>query len=198
MKILLDNILKIILLCSINIVGGAYIYNSNFIPKIIQIVKNLNFNDYSNFILEILIILKLCFIRKNIDISFLTIETDKEEMTVKEYLIDILFVNEPIIINESMYDFNLFNKLLNRINTLYSFIFEKSNINILPESFLNISYEESYLNIIKIISLNMNEEFNQMNWKNEKKLSPLLDDINFIEEKEKFLEKKIKLQVLFY
>ena len=42
----------------------------------------------------------------------------------------------------------------------------------------------------------MKEEFNQMNWKNEKKLSPLLDDINFIEEKEKFLEKKIKEEII--
>ena len=186
LKILLEYILKITLLCSTNIIGGSYIYNSNFIPKIIQIIKNLNFNDYSNFILEILIILKICFNRKIIDISFLTIKNGKEDMTIKEYLIDILFVNEPIIINESIYNFNIFNKLLNRVNTFYSFIFEKKNIKILPDSFININFEESYLNIIKIISLNMNEEFNQMKWENENNdsFSSNQEDKDIIEENE--------------
>ena len=193
---LLDCILKITLLCCTNIVGGTYIYNSNFIPKIIEIIKNLNFNNYSNFILEMLIILKICFNRKIIDISFLRIKNEKDDITVKEYLIDMLFVNEPIINNESMYNFNFFKKLLNRINTIYSFIFEKTNIKILPDSFNNINFEDSYLNIIKIISLNMNEEFNQMKWKNEKmNLLQLQEDKKIIEKNENNLEKKIKEEI---
>ena len=66
-----------------------------------------------------------------------------------------------------MYNFNLFDTLLNRINTVYSFIFEKANIKILLDSFININFDDSYLNIIKKISINMNEEFNQINWKSE-------------------------------
>ena len=199
LNIYLEIIKTIILLCNINIVGGAYIYNSNFIPKIIQIIQKINFNDYPNFIIEILIILKKCFNRKIIDISFFTINNQEEDITVKEYLIDILFKNEPIIVNEFMYDFNIFNNLLNRINTIYSFVFEKENINILPDSLINIDFEESYLNIIKIISLNMNEEFTQMNWKKEiNNLSThiAIEDNIFIEENEKNLEKKIKEEIV--
>ena len=192
---LLDYILKITLLCCTNIVGGTYIYNSNFIPKIIEIIKNLNCNDYSNFIFEMLIILKICFNRKIIDISFLRRKNEQDDMTVKEYLIDMLFVNEPIISNESMYNFNIFKKLLNRINKIYSFIFEKTNIKILPDSFININFEDSYLNIIKIISLNMNEEFNQMKWKNEKMNLQPQEDNKIIEENENNLEKKIKEEI---
>ena len=198
LDIYLEYIKKIILLCNINILGGAYIYNSNFIPKIIRIIQNLNFSDYPDFIIEILIILKKCFNRKIIDISFFTINEQKVDITVKEYLIDILFKNEPIIVNESMYDFNIFNNLLDRINTIYSFVFEKKNINILPDSLININFEESYLNIIKTISLNMNEEFAQMNWKKETNnlmLHDLVEDKVFIQENEKYLEKKIKEEI---
>ena len=197
LKDYLDYILKITLLCCTNIVGGAYIYNSNYIPKIIQIIKKLHFNSYSNFIVEMIIILKLCFNRKIIDISFLKLKNINESITLKDYLIDILFVNEPIIISESMYDFSIFNRLLNRVNTIYSFIFEKSNINILTESFIGIKSEDSYLNIIKAISFNINVEFNQMKWKIEKDnlFSPIQEDKNIIEENENKLEKKIKEEI---
>ena len=157
---LLDNylkyLLKITLICCINIVGGSYIYNSNIIPKILEIIKKLNFNEHSHFILEMLMLLKICFNRKIIDISFLCMKNDDDEMTLKEYLLDILFRNEPIISNESMINFDIFNRLLNRINTIYSFIFEEKNKDILPDSFENINFEDSYLNIIKSIITNMN------------------------------------------
>jgi len=195
LNICLEYIKTILLLCSINIVGGAYIYNSDFIPKLIQIILNLNFNDFPNFIIEILIILKKCFNRKIIDISFFAITNRKEDISVKEYLIDILFKNEPIIVNEWIYDFSIFDRLLYRINTIYSFVFQKENINILPDSLVNINFEESYLNIIKAISLNMNEEFTYMNWKNQINTSmshSLVEDYKFIEENEKHLENKIK------
>ena len=198
-KIYLEYILKITLLCNINIVGGAYIYNSNYISKIMKIIKQLNFNDYSNFILEMIIILKVCFNRKIIDTAFFKSKSRMiENISLKDYLIDILFINEPIIINQSLYDFSVFDRLLNRINTIYSFIFEKTNINILPESFIDINLEESYLNIIKTISLNINEEFNQMKWKNEENnlFSPIQEDKKTIEENENKLEKKIKEEII--
>ena len=170
---LLDNyieyLLKITLICCINIIGGSYIYNSNFIPKILEIIKKLNFNDYSHFILEMLMIVKIGFNRKIIDISFLFMKNFDEEIILKEYLIDILFRNDPILSNESIYNFDIFNRLLNRMNTIYSFIFEAKNKNILPDSFADINFEDSYLNIIKSIISNMNEEFYQMHWKNENK-----------------------------
>ena len=199
---LLDSYLKyllnITLICCINIIGGSYIYNSNFIPKILQIIKKLNFNEHSHFILEMLTILKKCFNRQIIDISFLCMRNDDEEITLKEYLIDILFRNDPIISNESMYNFDIFNRLLNRISTIYSFIFEKKNNHILPNSFVDINFEDSYLDIIKSIISNMNEEFCQMHWKNENK------NLNFesyekkeklIDANEKQLEKKISEEV---
>jgi len=195
---LLDNyleyLLKITLICCINIVGGSYIYNSNFIPKILEIIKKLNFNDHSHFILEMLMLLKICFNRQIIDISFLCMKNDDDEMTLKEYLIDILFRNEPIISNESMYNFDIFNRLLNRINTTYSFIFEKKNKDILPKSFDNYNFEDSYLNIIKSIISNMNAEFSQMHWKNENKNLTFESNEKkekLIDENEKKLEKKI-------
>ena len=192
LKIYLDYILKITLLCNTNIIGNSYIYNSNYIPKIIQIIKNLNFDDNSNFILEMLVILKICFNRKIIDVSFLNIKNMGAKMTLKEYLIDILFVNEPIVRNESIYDFSGFNKLLNRINTIYSFIFEKKNINLLPDSFDNINLDDSYLNIIKKISLNISKEFNQIKWKNKLNSSFLnLQREKISEINENFLEEKI-------
>ena len=198
LKILLDYILKITLLCNTNIIGGSYIYNSNFIPKIIKLIKHLNFNDYSNFIFEIIIILKICFNRKIIDIAFLSNKNGNEDMTVKEYLFDILFINEPIIINESMYNFNIFDTLLNRINTVYSFIFEKTNIKILPDSFINMNLDDSYLNILKKISINMNDEFNQINWKSENniQISPIQEDRKTIEDNENKFEKKIKEEII--
>ena len=194
----IDYLLKITLICCINIVGGTYIYNSNFIPKILEIIKKLNYNDYSHFILEMLMILKICFNRIIIDISFLGMRNDDEEVTLKEYLIDILFRNEPIISNVSMYDFNIFNRLLNRINTIYSFIFEKKNKDILPDAFVDINFEDSYLNIIKSISSNTNEEFCKINWKNESIRINNLSNIEkekFIDENEKRLEKKINEEI---
>jgi hypothetical protein len=121
-----------------------------------------------------------------------------EYITLKDYLIDILFINDPIIIDQSVYDFSVFDRLLNRINTIYSFIFEKTNINILPESFIDINLEDSYLNIIKSISLNTNEEFNEMRWKNEQNIfvSPMQEDKKTIEENENKLEKKIKEEII--
>ena len=195
---LLDNylkyLLKITLICCINIVGGSYIYNSNIIPKILEIIKKLNFNEHSHFILEMLMLLKICFNRKIIDISFLCMKNDDDEMTLKEYLLDILFRNEPIISNESMINFDIFNRLLNRINTIYSFIFEEKNKDILPDSFENINFEDSYLNIIKSIITNMNEKFSQMHWKNENKnltFESHEKKEKLIDENEKKLEKKI-------
>jgi len=197
-NVYLEYLLKITLLCCINIVGGSYIYNSDFIPKILEIIQILNFNDYSHFILEMLMILKICFNKQVIDFSFLSIKNEDEEMTLKEYLIDILFRNEPIISNESMYNFNIFNRLLKRINTIYEFIFERKNIKILPESFVDTNFEDSYLNIIKSIILNMKKEFCQMNWKNEYKNMIFLPNDKkdkLIDENEKQLEKKINEEI---
>ena len=114
-----------------------------------------------------LIILKISFNRKILDISFLRMKNNEINMTIKDYIIDILFRNEPISSNESFYCFNIFNKLLERINLTYIFLFETKNTNIIPESFVNINFEDSYLNIIKTIGLNMTEEFSKMEWKNE-------------------------------
>ena len=194
----LEYLLRITLICCINFVGGSYIYNSNFIPKILEIIKKLNFNEHSHFILEMLMILKKCFNRQIIDISFLFMMNNDDEITLKEYLIDILFRNEPIISNESMYNFNIFNRLLNRVNNIYSFIFEQKNYNILLDSFADINFEDSYLNIIKSIISNMNEEFSQMHWKNENKnlnFEPQEKKEKLIDENEKQLEKKISEEV---
>ena len=123
--IYLGYLVKITLLCCTNIVGSSYIYNSNIIPKLLIIIQKLNFSDYSEIILDMLIFLKVTFNRKIIDISFFKMQNKENEMSLKEYLIDILFRNEPIISNNSMYDFSCFDRLLNRFNETYSFIFEK-------------------------------------------------------------------------
>ena len=116
-----------LLFCT-NIFGSSYIYNSNFISKILIIIKKIDFNEFTDFFLEIIFILKVCFNRKIIDLSFLTMENDEKLMTLKEYLFYILFRNEPIIRKDSFYFFINFDKLLKRIKTNYKFIFEDQKI----------------------------------------------------------------------
>ena len=193
LNIYLGYLLKITLLCCTNIIGSSYIYNSNFIPKILLIIKKLNFSDYYEIILDMLIILKVTFNRKIIDISFLKMKNEENEMTAKEYLIDVLFRNEPIITDNSLYDFSLFDRSVKKINTIYSFIFEKKNKSILSKSFDGIDCDDSYLKIIKTISKNLAEEFIQLKWKNE--IDPndiLLTNEEFIDKNEKKIEKIIK------
>lgn len=49
--------------------------------------------------IEILILLKKSFNRTIIDVSLFIYEDPKDNFTLEEYLLDILFKNEPIIIN---------------------------------------------------------------------------------------------------
>ena len=191
--IYLGYLVKITLLCCTNIVGSSYIYNSNIIPKLLIIIQKLNFSDYSEIILDMLIFLKVTFNRKIIDISFFKMQNKENEMSLKEYLIDILFRNEPIISNNSMYDFSCFDRLLNRFNETYSFIFEKKNKEIFSKSFDGIKYDASYLDIIKTISKNMIEEFSQLNWKNEIiEVTIFTTNEELIDKNEQKLEKILK------
>ena len=125
LKIHFDYIIKITLLFCTNIVGSSYIYNSNFIPKILKIISEIDFNEFSDFCLEMIFILKICFNRKIIDISFFLMENKEDSITLKEFLFYILFRNESIIINESFYCFDNFLILLNRVKSTYNFIFKK-------------------------------------------------------------------------
>ena len=196
LNIYLGYLVKIISLCCTNIIGSSYIYNSNFIPKLLLIIKKLNYSIYSEIILDLLIILKVTFNREIIDISFLKMKNEENEMTVKEYLIDILFRNEPIISNNSMYDFNLFDRLLKKINTIYSFIFEKGKKKLFSESFDGINSDASYLKIIKTISKNMTEEFNKLKWKNEIiPITVFTKNEELIDINEKKIEKLIKEKI---
>ena len=188
LNIYFEYILKIMLLFCTNIFGGAYIYNSNFISKILIIIKKIDFNEYSNFILEIIFILKISFNRKIIDLSFLTMTNNENLITLKEYLFYILFINEPIIKKDSFYFFRNFDKLLKRIKSNYKFIFNKTN-NIFINSFKNINFDESYLNIIKILVLNNKEEFSNLKWENDIKEEQIFEE--FLEKNEEFIEKKI-------
>ena len=204
LKIYLEYIKKVILLCNTNIVGSSYIYNSNFIPKIMKIIQyhlfnDHYFNDYSNYLIELLIILKQCFNRTIIDVSLLAYNNIKQTYTTKEYLLDILFKNEPVISNATKFNFSIFDNLLDRIKTIYSFVFEKENIQILPNSFINIKFEDSYLEIIKTIFLNMEEEFNQMKLKeatNNLNILQIVGEQKVIEDNEKILEKKINEEIV--
>ena len=203
LNIYLDYLLKITLLCLSNIIGGAYIYNSNFISKLLKLIQQLNFNDYANFILEMLIILKLSLNRKVLDISFLRMKNNEKNMSLKEYIIDILFRNEPLISNESFYYFNNFNKLLDRIKSTYSFLFETKKTNIIPNCFIDVDFEDSYLNIIKSICLDMIAENSLMGRKNEititndedilieNEKNTMISDEDILIENEKKIEKKI-------
>ena len=196
LNIYLGYLKKITLLCCTNIIGSSYIYNSDFIPKLLVIIQKLNFSDYTEIILDMLIFLKVTFNRKIIDISFLNMENKENEITLKEYLIDILFRNEPIISNNSMYDFSCFDRLLNRFNETYSFIFEKKNKKIFSKSFDDIKCDDSYLDIIKTISKNMIEDFNQLHWKNEifqKTIYTTHEEL--IDKNEQKLEKIIKEKI---
>ena len=143
-------------------------------------------------------ILKIVFNRIIIDISFLYI-AKSEKITLREYLFYILFRNEPIISNESFYYFNNFNNLLNKIKSNYNFIFKKEN-NIFLKSFENINSDESYLNIIKTIVLNMKKGFNGMNWEEEDVFDDLYKDLNlssniYIKKEDLIFEKKIEEQI---
>ena len=192
----LDYIIKITLLFCTNIVGSSYIYNSNFIPKILKILIKIDFNKYLDFNLEMIFILKIVFNRIIIDISFLYI-AKSEKITLREYLFYILFRNEPIISNESFYYFNNFNNLLNKIKSTYNFIFKKEN-NIFLKSFENINSDESYLNIIKTIVLNMKKGFNGMNWEEEDVFDDLYKDLSsniYIKKEDLIFEKKIEEQI---
>ena len=197
LNIYFEYILKILLLFCTNIFGSSYIYNSNFISKILIIIKKIDFNEFTDFFLEIIFILKVCFNRKIIDLSFLTMENDEKLMTLKEYLFYILFRNEPIMRKDSFYFFINFDKLLKRIKTNYKFIFEKSK-NIFINSFKNINIDESYLNIIKFIVLKMKEEFSKNKW--EIDIKDIFKNYNleedqklneYLKENEEIIEKKI-------
>ena len=184
-----DYIIKITLLFCTNIVGSSYIYNSNFIPKILKILSSkIDFFQFSNFFFEMLFILKICFNRKIIDISFFQIKNEEKSINLKIFLFYILFGGEPIIENESFFYFYNFDVLLKRIKSKYKFIFNKEN-NIFLNSFENINPDESYLNIIKTIVLNMktfdNQKINNIKDINEKTLE------NQIEKEIKKIKTKI-------
>ena len=197
LSVYLNYILKITLLFCTTTVGGLYLFNSNFIPKMVKLIQKLTFNDYPNFILEILIILQISFNRKIIDISFLRLKNVESNMSLKEFMINILFRNEPVLSNNSFYYFDHFDKLFNRVNKTYSFLFEKNNIDLFCDSFININFEDSYLNIIKSIGLNMSEEFDIIEWKNEINKNPIDNtyDDDILEENEKNFDKKINEEI---
>ena len=197
LNIYLDYIIKISLLFCTNIIGSSYIYNSNFIPKILLLLKKINFDEFFDFVFEMSFILKISFNRKIIDISFLRMKNTENSMTLKEYLFYILFRNEPIVLNDSFYYFKNFDRLLKRIKANYNFIFEKGN-NIFPNCFKNIKQDESYLNIIKIIFFNMKDEFSHMNFEDKLDYTQnyaVLKDEDIFNINEKKIEDKINEEI---
>ena len=194
-KIYFAYLTKITLLFCSNIVGGSYIYTSNFIPKMLNILKQTNFNEFSEFVLEMISILKISFNRKIIDYSFMVIKNMENSMNLKEFLFYVLFRNDPVSLNDSFYYFKNFERKLKRIKSNYNFIFEKGN-KIFTDSFKNIKFDESFLNIIKTIALNMKDEFvdfeNQVNYQ---EIYVVLTDEEIFEKNEKKIDDIINKEI---
>ena len=193
-KIYFAYLTKITLLFCTNIIGGSYIYTSNFIPKMLNVLKQTNFNEFSEFVLEMILILKISFNRKIIDFSFMVIKNMENTMNLKEFLFYVLFRNDPVSLNDSFYYFKNFERKLKRIKSNYNFVFEKGN-KIFTDSFKNIKFDESFLNIIKTIALNMKDELVDFENKVYQEIYVLLTDEEILEKNEKKIDDIINKEI---
>ena len=168
-KGLFDYIKKILILFCINNEGREYIYNSTFMQELVDLL--INDIDYKNpsedekqFILDVLLILKLNFNQKIIANAFYhgymqlseKEGEDKKEDEPKEknILFDAFFINDPIRENRSIYEFSRYANLFENLKNNYSLL-SKENLPNTEKIFdnnksKNISYQEG----IKYIILN--------------------------------------------